>query len=170
MADVVLVIDVQQALLEELTPGRGEELLATLAPLLERARRKRMPIVYVLHDGSPTELVPGTPGWRVAEAIAPHAGDAVVEKRNADAFVETTLSETLADLGAERLIVTGMQTDVCVRATVRGAVERGYRVTLVADAHATAPWGDGNEAQIRDTVHAESGALGAWIVSAVDAL
>jgi Isochorismatase family len=36
-----------------------------------------------------------------------------------------------------RLVVTGAQTDACVRATLHGAFVRGYDVTLVGDAHTT---------------------------------
>jgi nicotinamidase-related amidase len=43
----------------------------------------------------------------------------------------------LADLGVGRLIVTGAQTDACIRSTLHGAFARGYDATLVGDAHTT---------------------------------
>jgi len=36
-----------------------------------------------------------------------------------------------------RLVVTGAQTDACIRSTLHGAIVRGYDATLVADAHTT---------------------------------
>ena len=43
----------------------------------------------------------------------------------------------LSALGVGKLIVTGAQTDACIRSTLHGAFVRGYDVTLVTDAHTT---------------------------------
>ncbi len=168
MKEVLLVVDVQRALLDELTPARRAEFLATLVPLVERARSTKIPVVYVRHDGSPSELIPGTPQWEIGSEIAPRAGESIVDKRFGDAFAQTKLKDVLAALDADHLIVTGMQTDFCVNATVGGATERGYRVTLVADAHATFPSNGKSESEIRDAMHEETRARGARIVSAID--
>ena len=50
----------------------------------------------------------------------------------------------LADLEVGGLVVAGAQTDACIRATLHGALVRGYDVTLVSDAHTTedlSKWG-----------------------------
>jgi len=50
----------------------------------------------------------------------------------------------LTDAGVGRLVVTGAQTDACIRSTIHGALVRGYDVTLVGDAHTTedqSAWG-----------------------------
>ena len=47
------------------------------------------------------------------------------------------VEELLAERGIGRLIVSGAQTDECIRATLHGAIVRGYDATLVADAHTT---------------------------------
>lgn len=168
MADALLVIDVQRALVEELTPERRAAFLGTLAPLLERARGTGVPIVYVRHDGGPDELTAGTPDWEIAGEIAPREGEPIVDKRFGDAFVETNLAEVLAGLEAERIVATGMQTDYCVAATIRGAGERGYPVTLVTDAHATFPSGGRSEEAIREEVHREALARGVRLVGAAE--
>ena len=64
-------------------------------------------------------------------------GEPVVHKRYGDSFEDTTLEEELASRGVGRLIVTGAQTDACVRSTLHGAFTRGYDTTLVSDAHTT---------------------------------
>lgn len=163
MTDVLLVIDVQNALVGELGAVRGIELMRTLVPIVASAREKSIPIVYVRHDGSPHELEPGTPDWQIADAIAPRAGEAIIDKRSADAFENTNLNDVLTSLGAKHIIVTGMQTDVCVNATIAGAIERGFSVTLAGDAHATST---PNEEGVRDVMHASTLARGARIVSA----
>jgi nicotinamidase-related amidase len=59
---------------------------------------------------------------------------AVIDKTRYSAFAASPLSAQLARRGADTVIVTGSETDVCVLATVLGAVDRGLRVVIVVDA------------------------------------
>ena len=79
--------------------------------------------------GQPS-LGPTCPSW-------PAAGRAADAKRYGDSFEATDLEPVLAERGVGRLIVTGAQTDACMRSTLHGAFVRGYDVTLVDDAHTT---------------------------------
>lgn len=68
-----------------------------------------------------------------------------------DAFEETELAERLAKLRVGRLLVTGAETDACIRSTIHGAFTRGYDVTLVSDAHTTSDkteWGSPRPAEV----------------------
>jgi nicotinamidase-related amidase len=168
VSTALLVIDVQRALADELAPTRRAEFLGTLATVLDRARSSALPVVFVRHDGSPGELIPGTPEWEIAGEIAPRTGEPIVDKRFGDAFQETNLADVLTAVNADDLIVTGMQTDFCVNATIGGATERGYRVTLVEDAHATTGSNGKTERQIREEMHDATRARGARIVSAAE--
>ena len=58
----------------------------------------------------------------------------IVDKTRYSAFAEPHLLTHLQSRGADGLIVTGSETDVCVLATVLGAVDLGYRVIVVRDA------------------------------------
>jgi nicotinamidase-related amidase len=60
-----------------------------------------------------------------------------VHKSYGDSFEDTELEDLLAERGVGRLIVTGAQTDACIRSTLHGALVRGYDATLVGDAHTT---------------------------------
>ena len=62
---------------------------------------------------------------------------AVVDKSRYSAFAEPHLHAHLMDRKADGLIVTGAETDVCVLATALGAIDRGLRTILVADALAS---------------------------------
>jgi nicotinamidase-related amidase len=64
--------------------------------------------------------------------LAPPA--TVIDKTRYSAFAEPQLLQHLRQRGADGLIVTGSETDVCVLATVLGAVDLGYRVIVVRDA------------------------------------
>jgi nicotinamidase-related amidase len=58
----------------------------------------------------------------------------VVDKAVYSPWTEGRLDALLSSTEVDTLVVTGGETDVCVLATVLGAVDRGFRVILVSDA------------------------------------
>jgi nicotinamidase-related amidase len=151
MTTALLVVDIQRALTDYLDPARRAGFLDTVAALLERARQANLPVVYVRHNDD--ELLLGTKEWEIIEEIAPRPGEPIVDKRYRDAFRETDLADVLTRLAADHVVVCGMQTEFCIDATIREAERRGYRVTLVQDAHATYPVDGATEEQIRAQIH-----------------
>jgi nicotinamidase-related amidase len=79
-------------------------------------------------------LVAGEPGVAIVEALAPVAGETVIEKPGKGAFYRTDLGDILEKLGARTLLVAGVTTEVCVQTTMREANDRGYDCLLVEDA------------------------------------
>src|ERR1700704_4283831 len=139
MASALMIVDVQQGMFSLPSPlHRGEEVVRRIAGLLDRARADGVPVVHIQHDGGPGHvLAKGSPGWPHHPMVAPCADEMVVEKRHSSAFHDTDLHRRLADAGIDRLIVAGMQTEMCVDSACRGAVALGYRVVLVAGGHTT---------------------------------
>ena len=141
----LLVIDVQEAMFG---PGkqppvfRAEEVLANIAILLSRARSAGAKVIYIQHhDQVDPALQPGQPGFAIRAAIAPEPGESVVVKRICDAFTQTNLEQVLRAAGIRRLVSCGIQSDFCVDAASRGAMNRGFDVILASDAHTT--WDNG---------------------------
>ena len=136
----LLVVDVQNGVVGG-AHGR-DAVVANVADLVDRARQRRVPVVWVQH--SDDNLARDSDDWRIVPELAPADAEPVVHKSYADSFEETDLEAVLAGLGVGRLVVSGAQTDECVRSTLHGAVVRGYDATLVADAHTTedlSEWG-----------------------------
>jgi nicotinamidase-related amidase len=79
----------------------------------------------------------------VIPSLTPRAGEIVVAKRLPNSFAGTTLDEELKRLGRKDLIVVGFMTHMCVSATVRAALDHGYRCTMVASACASRDLPDG---------------------------
>ncbi len=133
---VLLVIDVQNAVVEDGWDSEG--VVDRIGKVIDAARASDTPVVYVQHEipGNPS-MDRGTEGWHIRPEIAPLTGEPVVAKQYGDSFVETTLPETLASLGAGHLVITGAQSDACIRATSHRALIEGYDITLVSDAHTT---------------------------------
>ena len=137
----LVVIDVQQAMFADAKnqPHDGEAVVARIAELIAQARAANAPIFFVQHDGGPEDpwFQAGTPMFAYHPKVAPRDGDDVTVKRFSSAFHATDLDTKLKRAGVDHLVVTGMQSEYCVDSCVRGAYERGYGLTLVADAHST---------------------------------
>src|SRR5579862_4458792 len=129
----LLVIDVQQGVVEG-TPHR-DEVVANVGHLVEKARKERVPVVWVQH--SDAGLTPGSDAWRIVPELNPDSEEPLIEKHYFDSFEDTSLETVLSGLGVGRLVVVGAQTDACIRSTLHGAFVRGYDATLVSDAHTT---------------------------------
>jgi|SRR5579859_6538963 len=129
----LLVVDVQNGVVAE--AHRRDAVVANVASLVEKARRERVPVVWVQH--SDKGLAKGSDAWRIVPALAPGVSEPLVDKSYGESFEETTLETVLSRLGVGRLFVVGAQTDQCIRSTLHGAFVRGYDATLVSDAHTT---------------------------------
>jgi len=130
----LLVIDVQQALIDE-GPHNQAGFLNALENLLAAARNAGVLVAHVQHADE--ELVPGTPGWDFHPSVAPLDGEPVFGKRFSSAFKDTGLGDWLQEQGITDLVIVGMQTQFCLDATIKGAFERGYRITVPREGHTT---------------------------------
>lgn len=142
----LLVIDVQRDVVQ--AAHDRDSVIANIATLLERARGHEVPVVWVQH--SDANLPRGSEGWQYVPGLTREEAEPLVHKCYGDAFEDTDLEVVLAERGVGRLVVAGAQTDACIRATLHGALVRGYDATLVADAHATEDlreWGAGASAE-----------------------
>jgi nicotinamidase-related amidase len=136
-ASALLVIDVQAGLFEQSTPiYRQQELLAAINTLADRARQAGAPVVYVQHAND-KRLALGSAGWQLHSQIRPQPADHLINKHHGNAFEDTGLADLLASLGVGRLVVTGLVTHGCVKATCLGALPLGYEVVLVQDGHSS---------------------------------
>jgi nicotinamidase-related amidase len=137
----LLVIDVQNGVVAG-TPGR-DDVIANINALIGKARAQSVPVIWVQHsdDG---DLLRGSENWQYVPELTRDDDEPLVHKRYGDSFEDTELETLLAERGVGHLVITGAQTDACIRSTLHGAFTRGYDVTLVGDAHTTedlSAWG-----------------------------
>jgi nicotinamidase-related amidase len=133
----LLVIDVQNGLFNKNTPiYKANELLNTIHALVNRAHQAGVLVVYIQHSDD-RMLVWGTPDWQIHPYIQPSEGDLRIHKKHGNAFEGTPLETELRTRGIQRLVMTGLVTHGCVKATCLGGRELGYPVVLVQDGHSS---------------------------------
>ncbi len=130
---VLLVVDVQVGVMKE--AWEAPRVIKNVARAVERARAEGVPVIWVQHSAD--ELIPDTPEWHWVPELVPATGETLIRKAFNSAFERTTLDEELGRLGATHITLAGAATNWCIRATAYGALDRGYDLTLVKDAHTT---------------------------------
>lgn len=130
---VLLVVDVQVGVVRE--AWEAPRVVGNVALAVERARAQGVPVVWVQH--SDDQLVHGSAEWQWVPELVPAAGEVRVHKHFNSSFEQTTLEADLSRLGATHITLAGAASNWCIRATAYGALERGYDLTLVKDAHTT---------------------------------
>lgn len=128
----LVVIDVQVNVVQD--AYQRDEKVANMATAVAKARAAGLPVIWVQdHESLPV----GTDGWQIVPELMPLDSDYRVGKIYRSSFEETNLEEVLSRLSVGHLYICGAETNNCVRHTCHAALERGYDVTLIADAHTT---------------------------------
>ena len=147
----LIVIDMVRAYFDpeaEFYMGTGD-CLESAARVLASARAAGIPVLHTRVEFDPDGLnggvfvrkipalrhfVPGGPLGRIMPQVAPAPREVVIVKQYASAFYGTTLAATLTALRVDTLIITGVSTSGCVRATGVDAIQHGYVPLVVRQA------------------------------------
>jgi maleamate amidohydrolase len=147
----LVVVDLVRAYLDPESPLYAgiEKPLARAVELVADARALRYPVVLTsvryrrggTDGGHFYRKVPalrlfdeGSPWGEPPAELRPEDGDVVVVKQYPSAFAGTSLAATLTALGVDTVVVTGVSTSGCVRATAVDALSCGFRTIVVPDA------------------------------------
>jgi len=131
----LLIVDVQNGVMERAI--NSDSVLENINLLIGKARSSSRPVIWVQHASD--NLMRGSSRWELAGELNRESEDILIEKEYNSSFEETALEGILRDRGINEIILTGAQTNWCVRATAYGALERGFNLTLISDAHTTEP-------------------------------
>ncbi|MDD1769673.1 MAG: cysteine hydrolase [Methanomassiliicoccales archaeon] len=147
----LIVIDMQRFFIDPISHAsfRGAEgIVRNVRSILEAFRAHGLPVVFTKHALLSDEA-PGIMGdwWGdvlraedplsgIDDRLRPLAEERVVRKTRYSAFVRTNLEQILEELGATRLVMTGVSTHLCCESTARDAFMRDREVFFVVDATA----------------------------------
>jgi nicotinamidase/pyrazinamidase len=142
--DVDTQIDFMYAAGALYVPG-AEKIVAKIAALNQQALRNGLAVISTMDAHAeddpefkiwPHHCVVGTVGQQkcASTLLEKGARQIIIEKQTIDPFSNPKLAETLRELGAERFIVYGVVTEICVKKAVEGLLKTGARVEIVTDA------------------------------------
>jgi nicotinamidase-related amidase len=153
----LLIVDMQNDFVLEDAPMRVNGALGIIGntkKVLAEFRKKKLPIFHIVRihrkDGSDIEItrksifsktsftVKGTKGAEIINALKPKKGEYVIKKIRMSAFWNTELNTILKFLDIKNIVIIGVQTPNCIRATAFDAVANSYNTYLVDDAIAAA--------------------------------
>jgi N-formylmaleamate deformylase len=147
----LLIIDMTKGFTDPASPMGSEvsSQIEAIQVLLKEFRAQGLPIFYTVNLYDPDDpggrlfaakipaievLAPGSEAVEVDERIRPLAGERVLEKKVPSAFIGTGLEEELKQLGVDTILVTGVSTSACVRASTIDSMSRGYHAIVIRDA------------------------------------
>lgn len=130
---VLLIVDVQVGVMK--AAWEAPRVIANVARVVERARAEQVPVVWVQHENH--ELPNGSDAWQWVPELQPAPGERLVAKHFNSAFEQTSLDDDLKALRATHVVLAGAASNWCIRATAYAALDRGFDLTLVSDAHTT---------------------------------
>ena len=120
----------------------AQDVVSRAAELATAFRQRGLPVVLVTHAGNPvgrTQYGQGGGDWppelmELMPELGADASDLRVTKRSWGAFASTDLDARLTSLGATQVVIAGVATSYGIESTARDAYDRGYHVTISADA------------------------------------
>jgi len=143
LTEAVIVIDMIHDFVDgKFGSERAQKIVPRIKSLLDRAREKGIPVIYVkdAHVEGDKELevwgkhaMKDDEGSQIIPELAPQPGDYVLEKNRYSCFYETGLEDLLYDLDVKEVILTGVATDICVRHTAADAFFRGFDIIIPRD-------------------------------------
>ena len=119
----------------------AEEVAADIARLASRARKAKVPVIYVNDTSGKWEsdqraflarCLSGR-GAAIAQRLRPVDGDYFMFKPKHSAFYGTPLAFLLEELEVDSLILAGISADICISATAQDAYVRKYRLWVPSD-------------------------------------
>lgn len=121
----LVVIDFQKSLMEKIPVAQG--VVGETVRLIRFAKFLDLPVLW-------TEQYPKGLGVTIPEIAAELDGLTPIEKTAFGCMADSHFVAALQETGRTNLLITGVETHVCVMQTALGAVERGFEVWVASDA------------------------------------
>ena len=135
---ILLVVDTQKGITDDRL-YEFSKMKSNIKALISEARRNDVEVVYVRHDDGPgTGFSVGDEEFEIFEEFAPGEGERIFDKTVNSAFHQSVgLAEYLAQKGEKQIIVVGLQTNLCIDATIQSGFAHGYEMIVPAYANST---------------------------------
>jgi len=151
MKPAIIVVDMLEDNLKESSRNpyfqQGRAIIPNIQRLLNESRKREFPIIFACDSFLKEDFIfkgrmkvhslRGTKGAEVVEDLDPELTDIVLPKRRFSAFFKTDLDQTLRTLGVDTIVVTGINTEVCVLMTVMDGLCHDFSAIMLEDCTAS---------------------------------
>ncbi|MBP5520571.1 MAG: isochorismatase family protein [Treponema sp.] len=133
----VLAIDIQKGITNERLYDY-EGFIKSTNKVLEAARKNHIEVIYIQHDdGKGSGFSFGDKAFEIADEVAPCKDEKIFTKTINSCFGNKDLVSYLRDKKEDSLMIVGLQTNLCIDASVKSAFERGFKVIIPAGTNST---------------------------------
>ncbi len=129
---ILLVVDVQRLIMTDALHN-FEQFKNNVSNLINNARSNDIEVI----QGEESDLTPGKIGFEVYEEFKPIDSEKLFIKKYNSAFKDTELDVYLKSKEIKDIAICGLQTDLCIDATVKCGLERGYNMIVVDGCNTT---------------------------------
>ncbi len=129
----LLVVDMQVAVIDSAWDVAA--VIANVSLAVKMARESDVPVIWIQHINR--KMVHGSPGWQMVPELTPFPDEISLDKQFNSAFEKTSLEDTLDYLKISHIFLAGALTNWCIQSTAYAALDNGYDLTLISDAHTT---------------------------------
>jgi len=129
----LIVVDVQHGLTLKRKLFDESNFIETIHSAIEKLREENDIVIFIQHNNN--LLKPGTQDWKIDSRIEPKPNDIIIQKQHGNAFIKTDLGSILINESVREIIVCGLVSHGCVRATCLGGIAEGFKIYLLKNGH-----------------------------------
>jgi len=146
----MLIIDVQRNLTAEngawiLNLEQTDKMIEKINSIIKKSTEKNLIVIYISNEFKKYSII----NWMTGRAMEEQTDGVKIDERIAiinnnhfiknkmDSFTSDDFNEFLKNHEINHLIITGMDAEDCVDKTIKGALNRNYKITVISDAIAT---------------------------------
>ena len=143
----LILIDIQNGLTRKKTLYKERLFIDTINSAIKEYRASGLKIIFVQHNNN--QLKKGSYDWEIDERINRHENEIIIQKNHGNAFQKTNLKELLYDSQIDHIIIGGLTSHGCVKATFLGGIEERFKTSLLINGHTN--WNKDAETKISET-------------------
>lgn len=129
----MLIIDIQEGLTNKKGLYKTSLFFETVNSAIKKYREQKQMLIFVHHNNN--QLRSGTKEWEIDKRIDKREEDIILQKQHGNAFEKTELKSLLLQKNIKELLVCGMVTHGCIRATCLGGINEGFDTYLLSNGH-----------------------------------
>lgn len=129
----MVLVDIQSGLTKNKTLYNEHGFFDTVNAAIKAYRNSDFKIIFVQHNNK--QLIKGSPDWEIDKRLDKKESDYVIQKKHGNAFKNTDLKSILKERGINSVIVGGLVSHGCVKATCLGGLSGGFEISLLKNGH-----------------------------------